>query len=177
MKIGQILSIQDETVVSPTLAKALERVRKSADFMPSWQVQQVLTSELGENWRNQFVEFDEKPFAAASIGQVHWGKTRDGQEVAIKIQYPGVARGIESDIDNLVGVIKLWDVFPKGMFLDNLIKVAKRELAWEVDYIREAECTKKFRKLLEPYPDYYVPRVIGKLLQFAVIVLCFIFIS
>lgn len=163
LKIGQILSIQDETVVSPTLAKALERVRKSADFMPSWQVEQVMRNELGEFWRNKFAEFDEKPFAAASIGQVHWGKTIDGQEVAIKIQYPGVAKGIESDIDNLVGAIKIWDVFPKGMFLDNLINVAKRELAWEVDYIREAECTRKFRKLLEPYPDYYVPRVIGKI--------------
>lgn len=72
-----------------------------------------------------------------------------------------MAKGIESDIDNLVGVINLWDMFPKGMFLDNLIKVAKRELAWEVDYVREAECTRKFRQLLSKYPDYFVPNVIG----------------
>jgi aarF domain-containing kinase len=49
-----------------------------------------------------------------------------------------------------------------GMFIDNLVEVAKRELAWEVDYLREAECTRNFKKLLAPYPEYYVPEVIGK---------------
>lgn len=162
LKLGQLLSIQDDNIVNPNLAKALERVRKSADFMPNWQVEQVMSTELGSNWRDKFIEFEEKPFAAASIGQVHVGRILDGREVAVKIQYPGVARGIESDIDNLGGIMKYFDVFPRGMFLDNLMKVAKRELAWEVDYKREAECTRKFRELLAPYRDYYVPDVIGK---------------
>jgi aarF domain-containing kinase len=52
-------------------------------------------------------------------------------------------------------------LFFSDFFIDNLVKVAKRELAWEVDYVREAECTKKFQQLLEPYPEYYVPQVIG----------------
>lgn len=52
-------------------------------------------------------------------------------------------------------------MFPKGMFIDNVVEVAKKELAWEVDYLREAECTRKFKKLLEPYPEYFVPEVIG----------------
>jgi aarF domain-containing kinase len=56
----------------------------------------------------------------------------------------------------------VWNVFPEGMFIDNVVEVAKRELAWEVDYIREAECIKKYRELVAPYPDYYVPAVIGK---------------
>lgn len=129
--------------------------------MPNWQVEQVMSNELGHAWRNEFLEFEDKPFAAASIGQVHWARIKDGREVAIKIQYPGVAKGIESDIDNLGGIMKFWDVFPKGMFLENLMRVAKRELAWEVDYRREAECTRIFRRLLEPYSDYYVPEVIG----------------
>ncbi|RZC41767.1 aarF domain-containing protein kinase 4, partial [Asbolus verrucosus] len=163
LKLGQLLSIQDDSIINPQLAKALERVRKSADFMPNWQVEQVMTLELGSDWRDKFVEFEEKPFAAASIGQVHWGRIKDGREVAIKIQYPGVARGIESDIDNLGGIMKLWNVFPKGMFLENLMKVAKRELAWEVDYKREAECTRTFRGLLASYSDYYVPEVIDEL--------------
>lgn len=165
LKIGQILSIQDESVVNSQLSRALERVRKSADFMPLWQLEKVMTLELGPDWRTKYAEFDDKPFAAASIGEVHRGKLKDGQEVAIKIQYPGVAKGIESDIDNLFGVMKLWNLFPEGMFVDNLVLVAKRELAWEVDYIREADCTRKFRKLLEPYPEYYVPTVVGKYLR------------
>lgn len=163
LKLGQILSIQDESIVNPELAKALERVRKSADFMPNWQVEKVMSLEFGPNWREKFASFEEKPFAAASIGQVHSGHLHNGQEVAIKIQYPGVAKGIESDLDNLAAILKLWDVFPKGMFLENLMAVAKRELAWEVDYIREAECTKKFKDILVNYKDYYVPSVIDDL--------------
>ncbi|XP_011156489.1 atypical kinase COQ8B, mitochondrial isoform X2 [Solenopsis invicta] len=163
LKIGQILSIQDNTIISPELQKVFERVRQSADFMPTSQVEKVLVHELGHNWRNKFMFFEEKPFAAASIGQVHHGTLLNKQDVAIKIQYPGVAMGIQSDIENLVGIMKVWNMFPEGMFIDNVVEVAKRELAWEVDYIREAECTKKYRELVMPYPDYYVPAVIDDL--------------
>nr|CAI5861035.1 unnamed protein product [Callosobruchus analis] len=163
LKLGQIMSIQDESIINPELAKALERVRKSADFMPNWQVEQVMSSELGFGWRTYFTEFEERPFAAASIGQVHRGTLIDGRDVAVKIQYPGVAKGIDSDIENLAAIMKMWNIFPKGMFLDNLIVVAKRELAWEVDYVREAECTKKFKDILQPYKEYYVPTVIETL--------------
>ncbi|KAL0132178.1 hypothetical protein PUN28_000152 [Cardiocondyla obscurior] len=163
LKIGQILSIQDNTIISPELQKVFERVRQSADFMPLWQVEKVLVNELGHNWRDKLAHFEEKPFAAASIGQVHHGVLLNKQNVAIKIQYPGVAMGIQSDIENLVGIMKVWNMFPEGMFIDNVVDVAKRELAWEVDYIREAECTKKYRELVMPYSDYYVPAVIDDL--------------
>ncbi|XP_014235469.1 atypical kinase COQ8B, mitochondrial isoform X2 [Trichogramma pretiosum] len=162
LKIGQILSIQDNTIISPELQQAFERVRQSADFMPTWQVQKVLASELGHDWREKLATFDDKPFAAASIGQVHHATLKDGRPVAMKIQYPGVAAGIQSDIENLVGVMKVWNMFPEGMFIDNVVEVAKRELSWEVDYVREAECTKVYRKLVEPYPEYYVPEVIDE---------------
>ncbi|KAG5339534.1 COQ8B kinase, partial [Acromyrmex charruanus] len=163
LKIGQILSIQDNTIISPELQKIFERVRQSADFMPTWQVEKVLTNELGHNWRNKLAFFEEKPFAAASIGQVHHGTLLNKQDVAIKIQYPGVAMGIQSDIENLVGIMKVWNMFPEGMFIDNVVEVAKRELVWEVDYTREAECTKKYKELIMPYPEYYVPTVIDDL--------------
>lgn len=163
LKIGQILSIQDNTIISPELQKVFERVRQSADFMPTWQVEKVLGSELGHDWRSKLAFFEEKPFAAASIGQVHHGKLLDNQDVAIKIQYPGVAVGIQSDIENLVGIMKVWNMFPEGMFIDNVVEVAKRELAWEVDYTREAECAKKYKGLMMPYPEYYVPTVIDDL--------------
>lgn len=123
LKIGQILSIQDSSLVSPQIVKAFDRVRQSADYMPDWQVEKVMRGEFGRDWREKFVTFDEKPFAAASIGQVHRGVLQNGMEVAVKIQYPGVARSIESDIDNLVGMMKLWNVFPAGIFIDNIVKV------------------------------------------------------
>ncbi|EDV95355.1 atypical kinase COQ8B, mitochondrial [Drosophila grimshawi] len=163
LKIGQILSIQDTNVVSPQLAKAFERVRQAADYMPDWQVERVMNVQLGPDWRQRLSSFDDKPFAAASIGQVHRATLLDGMVVAIKIQYPGVAQSIESDIDNLVGMLKVWDVFPQGFFIDNVVRVAKRELQWEVDYDREAEYTEKFREMISPYKEYYVPKVIREL--------------
>ncbi|KAL2740638.1 hypothetical protein V1478_000779 [Vespula squamosa] len=163
LKIGQILSIQDNTVISPELQQVFERVRQSADFMPKWQIEKVLCSELGHDWRTKLAEFEEKPFAAASIGQVHHATLLTGEDVAIKIQYPGVAAGIQSDIENLIGIMKVWNMFPEGMFIDNLVEVAQRELAWEVDYQREAECTKKYKELMTPYNDYYIPKVIDEL--------------
>ncbi|CAK1554605.1 unnamed protein product [Leptosia nina] len=163
LKLGQLLSIQDESMIPSDLQRIFERVRQSADFMPTWQVEKVMSSQLGPDWRSRVQYFEEKPFAAASIGQVHLAILHNGQEVAMKVQYPGVAKGINSDIDNLVGVLKVWNLFPKGMFIDNIVEVAKKELAWEVDYIREAECTRKFKKLLAPFPEYYVPEVIDDL--------------
>lgn len=164
LKIGQILSIQDSSVVSPQLAKAFERVRQAADYMPDWQVERVMNTQLGSDWRQRLSSFEDKPFAAASIGQVHRATlASNGMDVAIKIQYPGVAQSIESDIDNLVGMLKVWDVFPQGFFIDNVVRVAKRELQWEVDYDREAEYTEKFRQMISPYPEYYVPLVVRDL--------------
>ncbi|GAB0089732.1 aarF domain-containing protein kinase 4 [Sergentomyia squamirostris] len=163
LKIGQILSIQDTSMVSPELAKAFERVRQAADYMPDWQVERVLYKELGSDWERKLREFDRKPFAAASIGQVHRGVLHDGTEVAVKIQYPGVAASIKSDIDNLVGLLKVWDVFPAGIFIDNIVKVAKRELVWEVDYLREADYTEKYAEMMANFPEYRVPKVIRDL--------------
>ncbi|KAJ8870711.1 hypothetical protein PR048_029736 [Dryococelus australis] len=163
LKIGQLLSIQDNAIISPGLQRAFERVRQSADFMPVWQVEKVLSSELGANWRDKIAHIEMKPFAAASIGQVHLVTLLDGREAAMKIQYPGVARSITSDIDNLVGILKVWKVFPDALFIDNVVAVAKRELAWEVDYHRELQCSRKFKKLLEKYPEYVVPDAIEAL--------------
>lgn len=160
LKVGQVLSIQDSTIVSPQLVKAFERVRQAADYMPDWQVDKALKNEFGDDWESKFQTFEKKPFAAASIGQVHRAVIPDGMEVAVKIQYPGVAQSIGSDIDNLVGMLKVWDVFPPGIFIDNVVKVAKRELAWEVDYLREANYTEKYEEMVRKYKEYRVPKVI-----------------
>jgi aarF domain-containing kinase len=82
-----------------------------------------LASELGEDWQSKVSSFETKPFAAASIGQVHLATLKNGREVAMKIQYPGVAKGIESDIDNLVGILKVWNVFPEGILHYNKFHV------------------------------------------------------
>uniref|UniRef100_A0A7N8XME8 Atypical kinase COQ8A, mitochondrial n=1 Tax=Mastacembelus armatus TaxID=205130 RepID=A0A7N8XME8_9TELE len=164
LKLGQMLSIQDDAFINPQLAKIFERVRQSADFMPIKQMTKALNSDLGPNWRDKLESFEERPFAAASIGQVHLARMKDGREVAMKIQYPGVAQSINSDVNNLMTVLNMSNALPEGLFPEHLIDVMRKELALECDYIREAQCAKKFRYyLLKDDPFFYVPEVIEEL--------------
>lgn len=145
LKVGQMLSIQDNSFISPQLQRIFERVRQSADFMPRWQMQRVLEEELGRDWQAKVASLEEVPFAAASIGQVHQGVLRDGTEVAVKIQYPGVAQSIQSDIQNLLAVLKMSVAVPEGLFAEQSLQALQRELALECDYRREAACAQNFR--------------------------------
>ncbi|CAF3316349.1 unnamed protein product [Rotaria socialis] len=164
LKLGQMISIQDNFLVQDDIQKIFERVRQKADFMPEWQMNEVMTNEFGSAWRDQFEEFQDRPFAAASIGQVHYGVLKHNRKrVAVKIQYPGVGKSIESDINNLVTLLNFWNILPKGLYIDNVVKVAKHELNWEVDYIREAEWGRRFQNWLLYYPTYCVPDVIDSL--------------
>ncbi|XP_078720565.1 atypical kinase COQ8B, mitochondrial-like isoform X1 [Lampetra fluviatilis] len=163
LKLGQMLSIQDNSFINPQVQKIFERVRQSADFMPSWQTQKVLQTELGSDWRSHMGSFQDKPFAAASIGQVHAATLPSGDTVAVKIQYPGVEQSIDSDIGNLMGVLSLARALPDGLFADSAIEVLRRELAWECDYKREAVCTRRFWELLQDDPLFVVPEVVSEL--------------
>uniref|UniRef100_A0A8D3AM64 Atypical kinase COQ8A, mitochondrial n=1 Tax=Scophthalmus maximus TaxID=52904 RepID=A0A8D3AM64_SCOMX len=166
LKLGQMLSIQDDAVINPQLAKIFERVRQSADFMPTKQMMpraQAVGGDLGPDWRDKLEYFEEKPFAAASIGQVHLARLKGGREVAMKIQYPGVAKSIDSDVNNIMTVLSLSNALPEGLFPEHLIEVMSRELALECDYIREAKCAKRFQELLEGHPFFYVPDVVDEL--------------
>ncbi|XP_048259041.1 atypical kinase COQ8B, mitochondrial-like [Haliotis rufescens] len=163
LKLGQMLSIQDNSFINPQLQKIFERVRQSADFMPSSQMRRALTKQLGSDWRSKLETFDEKPFAAASIGQVHRGTLLDGRQIAMKIQYPGVAKSIDSDINNLMAMLRVGNLLPEGMYVENVMTVARRELAWEVDYNREAKCSNRFRNLLKDHPEFHIPEVIEEL--------------
>lgn len=95
----------------------------------------------GPEWRQHFSEFDETPFASASIGQVHRGLRQDGDEVALKIQYPGVADSINSDIDNLNMVLKLTGLFPKGATGRLLSTLWWAWRAWRAGYHATACCS------------------------------------
>ncbi|XP_068088908.1 atypical kinase COQ8A, mitochondrial [Hyperolius riggenbachi] len=163
LKLGQMLSIQDDAFINPQLQKVFERVRQSADFMPFKQVMKTLTADLGPNWRDKLDSFEERPFAAASIGQVHLARLKDGREVAMKIQYPGVAQSIYSDVNNLMTVLNMSNALPEGLFPEHLIEVLSRELTLECNYKREAACARKFKELLKDHPFFYVPAVIDEL--------------
>ena len=143
--------------------QVLQRVQDSADYMPSSQRNKVLVSNLGSNWRDLFSSFDDVPLAAASIGQVHSAILKEtGMRVAVKIQYPGVANSIESDLNNLSLLLTASKLLPKGLYLDKTIANARVELAWECDYLREANAAKRFRGLLVDEQDIFqVPEIVS----------------
>ena len=143
------LIFPDSKLLPKPIHEVLQRVQDSADYMPASQRDQVIAADLGSDWRSMFESFDEKPMAAASIGQVHGAVLKDGnQRVAVKVQYPGVADSISSDLNNLSYLLAATRLLPKGLYLDKTIANARTELAWECDYIREAEGAKKFKELL-----------------------------
>lgn len=162
LKLGQMLSIQDSNMLPEPIQQVLQRVQDRADYMPAWQRDQVLVDNLGSNWRDLYSTFNEIPMAAASIGQVHSAVLKStGQPVAVKIQYPGVADSIDSDLNNLSVLLTASRLLPKGLYLDKTIANARTELAWECDYIREAEGANHFRTLLADDPVFVVPEIIA----------------
>ncbi|KAH6622295.1 ABC1 family-domain-containing protein [Boeremia exigua] len=161
LKLGQMISFQDSKMLPPQIQEVLQRVQDSADYMPAWQRDKVLASNLGSEWRDLFESFEDIPIAAASIGQVHKAVLKStGKPVAVKVQYPGVANSIDSDLSNLSILLTASRILPRGLFLDKTIANARTELGWECDYTREAECQTRFRDFVADDTSVFtVPKV------------------
>ncbi|PFH57230.1 hypothetical protein XA68_15334 [Ophiocordyceps unilateralis] len=160
LKLGQMMSLQDAKVLPPSIQEVLQRVQDKADYMPAWQRNRVLVDNLGETWQDLFSDFEETPIAAASIGQVHRAVLKSsGKTVAVKIQFPGVAASIDSDLDNLGLLLKATKLLPKGLYLDKTIDNARVELGWECDYEREAQCARRYKELLYDDDAFLTPDV------------------
>ena len=161
LKLGQIMSFQDSKLLPPTINTVLQRVQDSADYMPPSQRDKVLVQNLGSDWREKFSDFEERPFAAASIGQVHKATlASNGKDVAVKVQYPGVRNSIDSDLNNLSLLLTASKLLPKGLYLDKTIANARVELGWECDYEREANACMRFAELVSDEPETFtVPNV------------------
>lgn len=135
--------------------------------------QRVLETNLGADWRSHFDSFEMIPFAAASIGQVHSATLSStsplaseypsSMRVAVKVQFPGVRDSITSDLSNLKWLLIAGAVLPRGLYLENTIRVMERELDEECDYLREAECGLKMRDLLAESHEFAAPRVVSQL--------------
>lgn len=159
MKMGQMISLDAGDFLPDELSKILATLRDQANFMPTRQLDQVLKSEWGADWRKQFRWFNPRPIAAASIGQVHKALTRDGQELAIKVQYPGVAKSIDSDVDNVVTLLKVAGFAPPELEMEKLMAAAKKQLHEEADYEREGAQMQLYREKLADVEGFVVPRL------------------
>ena len=164
MKLGQALSIF-EAALPPEIAgpyrATLTKLQESAPPLPARTVHQVLTRDLGENWRDNFTEFDDQPVAAASIGQVHAATWRDGRRAAVKIQYPGAGSAIISDFSQLSRVGWLFGVLMPGLDVKPLLDELRNRVTEELDYELEARSQQAFADAYEGDPDIYVPNVIA----------------
>jgi predicted unusual protein kinase regulating ubiquinone biosynthesis (AarF/ABC1/UbiB family) len=134
-------------------------LRDDARPMPPNQLRDVLNAEWGTSWLARFRKFDVRPFAAASIGQVHRAETRDGRLLAIKVQYPGVRASIDSDVDNIAALMRLPGLLPKGMDISPLLAAAKAQLREEADYLAEAGHLRRFSDLLSGSADFVLPEL------------------
>ncbi len=159
MKLGQLLSLEGQDFLPTEVADALSILRAEGDSMPEAQVRRVLARNYGKGWERRFRSFGLAPVAAASIGQVHHAITADGREVALKIQYPGVARSIDSDVDNLASILRLSRLLPGELDLGPLLAEAKRQLRQECDYETEARHLRAYARQLGAEPGVVVPRV------------------
>ena len=159
MKLGQMLSMDTGLVLPPEMTAVMAALRADAPPMPPKQLQGVLNAEWGEGWYGRFARFDVRPFAAASIGQVHRAVTQDGRTLAIKVQYPGVRASIDSDIDNVAGLLRLPGLIPREVDLAPMLAEAKRQLHREADYEAEAGHLAAFGRLLAGSEAFLLPEL------------------
>lgn len=159
MKLGQLISLEGDDFLPPEFSDALAVLRADGDAMPEKQLRRILEKAYGPGWASRFEEFDFEPIAAASIGQVHLAKTPDGRELALKIQYPGVANSIDSDVDNLSTALRFARILPGDIDFGDILEEAKRQLHDEADYELEADHLAHYRSLFEDDPEVEVPGV------------------
>ncbi|MEL6643714.1 MAG: AarF/ABC1/UbiB kinase family protein [Pseudomonadota bacterium] len=159
MKVGQLVSMDTGDMLPPELAQIMARLRAEADHMPPKQLRAVLNEAWGPDWLKRFKRFDVRPIAAASIGQVHRAETRDGRDLALKIQYPGVRRSIDSDVTNVGALVKMSGLLPPGLDMAPLLDEARKQLHEETDYVREGAQLRRFGALLAGLPDVKLPEL------------------
>ncbi|MFN3845136.1 MAG: ABC1 kinase family protein [Paracoccaceae bacterium] len=163
MKMGQLLSMETGDFLPRELTDILSRLRADADHMPPQQLRSVLDKSWGKGWISGFAQFNVRPIASASIGQVHRARTRDGHDLAIKVQYPGVRNSIDSDVSNVAALLRLSGLLPKTLDIRPLMNEARSQLHEEADYIREGTQMDRFVSLLADAPQFRVPRLYAPL--------------
>jgi predicted unusual protein kinase regulating ubiquinone biosynthesis (AarF/ABC1/UbiB family) len=163
MKVGQVLSTIDFTALPEdereNFKQTLAALRDDVPPLPFREVEKLLRSELGERPSDVFAEFDEEAFAAASIGQVHRAVTRDGQPVAVKVQYPGVAEAVDTDLRNLTLLLPLVRRLAPGLDVKALYAELRERIAEELDYELEAQNQRAVARAHRGHPFAFVPAV------------------
>ena len=163
MKFGQLLSLDETVILSPDLAAIFAQLQSSGYSMTPSQLKKVLNHNWGDDWLKHFKYFDVRPFAAASIGQVHKATLKSGEVVAIKVQFPGVKQSIDSDLATLKFIMKTSGMLPENFPLEHYLSQCGDLLKRETNYELEAENINLFSGFLNGSKVIHVPKVYNKL--------------
>ncbi len=164
MKFGQAMSIFEvalpEELLEPYRA-TLTKLQDAAPPLPAETVHAVLREALGDDWRSRFASFNDKPAAAASIGQVHRAVWHDGREVAVKIQYPGAGKALLGDLAQVSRMAKMFSGIAPGLDIKPLLKELQDRAAEELDYLAESQAQRQFAAAYEGDSEFVVPHVLA----------------
>ncbi|MGH8894015.1 MAG: ABC1 kinase family protein [Actinomycetes bacterium] len=163
MKFGQAMSVFEaalpENLAGP-YRETLTRLQEAAPPLPVRTVHAVLARDLGHDWRERFRSFDDRPAAAASIGQVHRAVWADGRAVAVKVQYPGAGDALLSDLTQIGRMSRLVGMLVPGLEVKPLVAELKARVAEELDYRMEAAHQTAFATAFADDPDFLVPPLV-----------------
>ncbi|MGZ5334284.1 MAG: ABC1 kinase family protein [Solirubrobacterales bacterium] len=174
MKIGQMASFIDTDFLPPEYREVyqeqLSKLRTQAPAMPWDKVAGILEEEYGRDPDSVFAEIEHEAFAAASIGQVHRATLADGSRVAVKVQYPGVADALESDVANAGILVRLAKAVAPGLDARAVAEELRERVLEELDYEFEAQNQRSFARSYDGHPFIYVPKVHSRLSRRRVLV-------
>jgi predicted unusual protein kinase regulating ubiquinone biosynthesis (AarF/ABC1/UbiB family) len=174
LKVGQIASFVDTGTLPPDFQERMQHklaeLRDSAPRVPFKDMRKVIEDELDMPLDEAFAEFEEDAIAAASIGQVYRGRLHDGRDVAVKVQYPGVARAVRSDLDNLRMLMRLAKRLAPGMDPQAMADEIRERVTDELDYELEAQSQRSFARSWRGHPFVVIPDVVPSLSRERVLV-------
>ena len=174
MKLGQVMSFLDVGLVPEEYREEFQRklgeLRDAAPKVRFSDMRKVIESELGESLKDTFAEFDETPIAAASIGQVYRARLHDGRDVAVKVQYPGVAQAVRADMQNLGMILRLMKRIAPGLDVKATAEEIRSRIGDELDYELEAQNQRSMARIYRGHPFIVVPDVVTSMTREKVIV-------
>jgi predicted unusual protein kinase regulating ubiquinone biosynthesis (AarF/ABC1/UbiB family) len=178
MKLGQVLSFVDLGIVPPEhreqFQAKLASLRDAAPTVSFEQMRKVIEQDLGEPVSRAFADFDPEPIAAASIGQVYRARLHDGREVAVKVQYPGIADAVRADMKNLGVLLRLARSITPELDTKAVGEEIRERIVEELDYELEASNQRAMARIYEGHPFVAIPAVITSLCRERVIVTEFV---
>src|SRR3954453_1120723 len=167
MKVGQVASFIDTGAFPPEFQERVQaklaELRDAAPRVPFDRMRKVMEDDLGERLGDVFDDFGEEAVAAASIGQVYLARLKDGRDVAVKVQYPGVAKAVRADLQNLGLIMRVAKRMAPGMDAKAMTAEIKERLTDELDYEHEAQQHRAFARTWRGHPFIYVPAVVTEL--------------